>query len=106
MSKKCTGCGYNVEVCALCDVEYKQEEMDIFQSKFICKDCIREFKDFSKMYRIKASKESRLYFSGFDETVVHFELNELGFEKYIQTFDNIGDAMAIADIFDGYVEEF
>ena len=94
------------EMCVLCDIEHKQEEIDIFQSKFICKDCIKEFKSFSKMYRIKASRDSRLYFSGFDETVVHFELNELGFEDYIQTFDNIGDAMEIADIFDGYVEEF
>lgn len=34
-----------LETCVLCDVEYKQEEMDIFQSKFICKDCIKELKE-------------------------------------------------------------
>lgn len=33
------------ETCALCDVEYLAEEMDIFQSKFICKDCVKELKE-------------------------------------------------------------
>lgn len=32
------------EECALCDV-YKQEEMYIFQSKFICKECMEELKE-------------------------------------------------------------
>lgn len=31
--------------CALCDVEYTQEEMCIFQSKFICKECMEELKE-------------------------------------------------------------
>jgi hypothetical protein len=34
-----------LEACALCDVEYLAKEMDIFQSKFICKDCIKELKE-------------------------------------------------------------
>ena len=35
----------NLASCVLCDVEYKQEYMDIFQSKFICKDCVKELKE-------------------------------------------------------------
>ena len=31
--------------CVLCNVEHKQEEMYIFQSKFICKECVEELQE-------------------------------------------------------------
>lgn len=55
-------------------------------------------------YRVKAHKNSDLYFKCFVETAVKFELNELGYEENIKTFDTWQDANLVAEHFNGYIE--
>lgn len=58
-------------------------------------------------YIVKPSEDSHLHFSGWDELIAKFVIDDVpGWERDLYTFDNFWSALDTAKIFDGVVLEW